>query len=68
MKTKTFKPDDLVWRKVVQASKKTKFKPNWEGPFRVVRIAGERAYVLEDMDGKVLTNLWNAQNLKKAYM
>lgn len=52
----------------MQASKKTKFKPNWEGPFRMVRIAGERAYVLEDMDGKVLTNPWNAQNLKKAYM
>lgn len=68
VRTKTFKPDDLVWKKVVQASKKMKFKPNWEGPYCVVRIAGEGAYVLEDMDGKVLTNPWNAQNLRKAYM
>ncbi|XP_058208141.1 uncharacterized protein LOC131321150 [Rhododendron vialii] len=55
-------------QQVVQANKKQKFKPNWEGPFRVVKIAGEGAYVLEDMTGKVLTNPWNAQNLKKAYM
>lgn len=68
MRAKTFKLDDLVWRKVVQASKKTKFKPNLEGPFRVVRIVGEEAYILEDMDGKVPTNPWNAQNLNKAYM
>jgi hypothetical protein len=68
VRIKKFKPDDLVWRKVVQASKKTKFKPNWEGPYRIVKIAGEGAYVLEDMNGKVLTNPWNAQNLKKAYM
>lgn len=61
VRIKTFKPDDLVWQKVVQASKKIKFKPNWEGPFRIVRIAGECAYDLEDMNGKVLTNLWNAQ-------
>ncbi|XP_058208269.1 uncharacterized protein LOC131321289 [Rhododendron vialii] len=68
VQTKTFKPDDLVWRKVVQASKKQKCKPNWEGPFRVVKIIGECAYVLYDMNGKILTNPWNAQNLKKAYM
>ncbi|XP_058217536.1 uncharacterized protein LOC131328636 [Rhododendron vialii] len=60
VRTKTFKLDDLVWQKVVQANKKQKFKPNWEGPFRIVKIAGEGAYVLEDMTRKVLTNPWNA--------
>ncbi|XP_058216794.1 uncharacterized protein LOC131327665 [Rhododendron vialii] len=43
VRTKTFNPDYLVWRKVVQANKKTKFKPNWEGPFHVVRITSEGA-------------------------
>ncbi|XP_058223096.1 uncharacterized protein LOC131332814 [Rhododendron vialii] len=47
VRVKKFKPDDLVWRKVVQASKKTKFKPNWEGPFRIVKIVGEGAYNLK---------------------
>ncbi|XP_058217425.1 uncharacterized protein LOC131328502 [Rhododendron vialii] len=54
--------------KLAEYQQQMKFKPNWEGPFRVVKIVGEGAYVLEDMNGKTLTNPWNAQNLKKAYM
>ncbi|XP_058217480.1 uncharacterized protein LOC131328563 [Rhododendron vialii] len=34
VRLKKFRTDDWVWRKVVQANQKTKFKPNWEGPYR----------------------------------
>lgn len=37
-------------------------------PFQVVKLAGEGAYKLEDMEGKAVANPWNAENLKKAYL
>lgn len=50
------------------STEKTKFKPNWEGPYRVVKIVGERSYKVEDKDGNAIANPWNAQNLSKAYL
>lgn len=50
VRIKKFKPDDWVWRKVVRANQKTKFKPNWEGPYRVVKDVGGGSYKLEDKD------------------
>ncbi len=33
VRLRSFRPDDLVLRKVVVKSKKKKIMPNWEGPF-----------------------------------
>jgi ribonuclease HI len=68
VRLKKFKVDDWVWRKVVRASEKTKFKPNWEGPYRVVKEVGNGAYKLEDKNGREIQNPWNALNLRKAYL
>lgn len=57
---KKFKLDDWVWRKVVRANKKTKFKPNLEGPYRVVKDVGGGSYKLEDKNGREIENPWNA--------
>ncbi|KAH7841481.1 hypothetical protein Vadar_030383 [Vaccinium darrowii] len=62
-----FNVDDLVLRVVVQKSKKTKFKPNYEGPFRVVAKAGHGSYKLTEMDGTPMGNPWNATKLRKFY-
>ncbi|XP_075080089.1 uncharacterized protein LOC142165431 [Nicotiana tabacum] len=65
-----FKIGDLVLKKVFQSSKAAnagKLSPNWEGPYRIRGIAGEGAYELETMDGKVLPSNWNVVHLKKYY-
>lgn len=44
----------MVWRKVVNKSQKTKLRPNWEGPYCLVRIVGEGAYELEGKNDNIL--------------
>ncbi|XP_058208193.1 uncharacterized protein LOC131321207 [Rhododendron vialii] len=68
VRLKKFRTDDWVWRKVVRASQKTKFKPNWEGPYRVIKEVGIGSYKLEDKEGREIENPWNAINLRKAYL
>lgn len=68
VRLKKFNTNEWVWRKVVWASHKTKFKPNWEGPYRVVKEVGNGAYKLEDKDEREIENPWNALNLQKAYL
>lgn len=36
----SFKPNDLIWKKVIEKSKKKKLMPNWEGPFHVLKHLG----------------------------
>ena len=67
VRMRPFNIDDLVLREVVQKSKKTKFKPNYEGPFRVVAKAGHGSYKLAEMDGTPIGNPWNATKLRKFY-
>lgn len=57
VRIKKFKPDYWVWHKVVCVDQKTKFKPNWEGPYRAVKIVGEGSYKVEDKDGNAIANL-----------
>ncbi|XP_058198489.1 uncharacterized protein LOC131314008 [Rhododendron vialii] len=68
VRLKKFRTDDWVWRKVVRANQKTKFKPNWEGPYRVIKEVGHGSYKLEDKEGREIENPWNALNLRKAYL
>ncbi|XP_058202626.1 uncharacterized protein LOC131317062 [Rhododendron vialii] len=68
VRLKKFRTDDWVWQKVVRANQKTKFKPNWEGPYRVIREVGNGSYKLEDKEGRKIENPWNPLNLIKAYL
>ena len=44
-----------------------KLGPNWEGPYKVVSLAGLSAYRLQDMDEKIVPRPWNICNLKKYF-
>ncbi|KAK3036150.1 hypothetical protein RJ639_029887 [Escallonia herrerae] len=44
-----------------------KLAPNWEGPYKVVKLGGPGAYHLEDLDGKAIPRTWNATNLRRYY-
>ena len=67
IRTRTFVPDGLVLRKVLLKSKKQKLMPNWEGPYRIVKVVGKGAYKLEEMDRTPISKPWNAPNLRKYY-
>lgn len=43
------------------------FGPNWEGPDRVLRVAGPKTYKLAYGDGREVKRLWNAVKLKKYF-
>jgi hypothetical protein len=59
--------EDLVLKKVICTKDKHKFSSPWEGPFIVVDIAALGAYVLAEVDGGMLSNTWNADQLHKCY-
>ena len=65
-----FKNGDWVLRKVMGNTLVPgdgKLGPNWEGPYKVVGVAGKGAYHLEDKDGKAIPRPWNTANLKLFY-
>jgi hypothetical protein len=57
VRARVFRAGDLVLRRVMTNTRKAsdgKLGPNWEGPYKVVSLAGLRAYRLQDMDGKTI--------------
>ncbi|RRT66517.1 hypothetical protein B296_00008723 [Ensete ventricosum] len=64
------KTGDLVLRKV-EVSDPTrscgKLAPNWEGPYRVIKIVRDETYTLATMEGRVLLRTWHISNLRKFY-
>jgi hypothetical protein len=59
---------DLVLKKDIRTIGKHKFSSPWEGPFIIVDIAALGAYVLAEVDGAMLPNTWNADQLRKYYV
>jgi hypothetical protein len=59
---------DLVLKKDIRIKDKHKFSTPWEGPFIIVDVAASGAYVLEEVDGDMLPNTWNADQLHKYYV
>jgi hypothetical protein len=58
---------DLVLEKDIRTKDKHKFSSPWEGPFIVVDIAAPGAYILAEVDGGMLPNTWNVDQLWKYY-
>ena len=57
VKLKPLAPRDLVLKKVVGNTKNLawgKLEPNWEGPYRIILVAGIEAYYLENLDKNVV--------------
>ncbi|GFY86367.1 hypothetical protein Acr_05g0000060 [Actinidia rufa] len=65
-----FELGSLVLRKVVGNTKDPtdgKLAPNWEGPYKIIKLAGRSSYYLEDAVGKEIPRPWNASNLRKYF-
>jgi hypothetical protein len=59
---------DLVLKKDIQTWNKRKFLSPREGPFIIVDVETPTAYVLAKVDGAMLPNAWNANQLHKYYV
>jgi hypothetical protein len=57
-----------VLKKDIRTKDKHKFSTSWEGPFIIVDVAASGAYVLAEVDGDMLSNTWNADQLRKYYV
>jgi hypothetical protein len=55
----------LVLKKDIRTKDKYKFSSPYEGPFIIVDIAAPVAYVLANVDGGMLPNTWNVDQLRK---
>jgi hypothetical protein len=56
-----------VLKKEIRTKDKHMFSSSWKGPFILVDIVAPEAYVLAEVDGGMLTNTWNADQLRKYY-
>jgi hypothetical protein len=59
---------DLVLKKDIRTKDKHKISTPWERPFIIVDVAVPGAYVLAELDGSMLPNTWNADQLRKYYV
>jgi hypothetical protein len=70
IRPRTIRVGDLVLRKVMANTREPndeKLGPNWEGPYKVLSLAGQGSYKLEDMNGKPIPRPWNTCNLRKYF-
>ena len=70
VRPRSFLPGDLLLRKFFQNTQEPgigAFGPNWEGPYKVVRIIRPGVYELENLGGRALGHPWNVEHLKKYY-
>jgi hypothetical protein len=59
---------DIILKKDIRTLGKHKFLSPCEGPFIIVDIAAPETYVLVEVDGAMLANIWNADQLHKYYV
>ena len=45
-----------------------KLASNWEGPYKVIKVLGKRAYKLSTLSGSQLSRSWDNLNLRKFYV
>ncbi|KAK9682451.1 hypothetical protein RND81_10G074400 [Saponaria officinalis] len=85
VRKKSFKVNDLVWKVRLSMGHKDhfygKWTPQWEGPFRVIKVYSGNSYGLQDMNGDMTRNInskfikayhptvWEkyAQNIQKSF-
>ncbi|KAK3020028.1 hypothetical protein RJ639_004988 [Escallonia herrerae] len=70
VRPRIFRIGDLVLRRITASAPRDaigKLAPNWEDPYKVVKLGGLGAYHLETMDGKEIPRTWNATNLRRYY-
>ena len=59
---------DLILRKVVKITKDLvdgKLGLNWEGQYKIIKLARKEAYNLENLEGKKVPRPWKSNKLRK---
>ncbi|KAK9682496.1 hypothetical protein RND81_10G077800 [Saponaria officinalis] len=68
VRKKSFKIDDLVWKVRLPMGHKDhfygKWTPQWEGPFRVIKVYSGNSYGLQDMNGNTTRTNINGKFIK----
>ncbi|KAK9705916.1 hypothetical protein RND81_07G091700 [Saponaria officinalis] len=68
VRKKSFKVNDLVWKVRLPMGHRDhfygKWTPQWEGPFRVVKVYSGNSYGLQDMNGNTTTTNINGKFIK----
>lgn len=71
VKVKDFSQGDLVWKLILRIGTRDsnfgKWSPTWEGPYRILRCVPQNAYILETLQGEVLSRALNGKYLMKYY-
>jgi hypothetical protein len=71
VKSKSFQVGELVWKTILPIVSKSnqfsKWSPNWEGPYKVIKVIFRNSYLLETLQGERLTGAINGRYLKKYF-
>ena len=66
---KIFSEGDLVWKVILPLDTKSKslgkWSPNWEGPFKILKVLSNNAYMIEEVEGSRVIRSINGKYLKK---
>jgi hypothetical protein len=66
-----FSEGKLVWKVILTIKSKDrrfgKWSPNWEGPYRITRVAPVNAYFYETLEGEEYSRAINGKYFKKYY-
>jgi hypothetical protein len=63
MRNRALRIEDLVLKKDICTKDKTKLSSPWQGPYIVVEMARPGAYRLAEINGEILPNTWNMDQL-----
>ena len=70
VKGKSFQVGDLVWKTILplgmKSNKFSKWSPNWEGPYRIIKVIFGNSYMLETLQAECPRAI-NGRYLKKYY-
>ena len=64
---RAFNIGDLVLYLVQSNKDRHKLSPPWEGSYVIAETLRPGAYKLKTIDGKVFTNAWNIEQLRRFY-
>jgi hypothetical protein len=71
VKSKSFQVGELVWKTILPIRSKSnqfgKWSPNWEGPYKVIKVTHGNSYLLETLQGQRLKIAFNGRYLKKYF-
>jgi hypothetical protein len=71
VKSKSFQVGELVRKTILSIGSKSnqygKWSPNWEGPYKVIKVIFGNSYLLETLQGERLTRAISGRYLKKYF-